>query len=135
MSTRGVIAFEHVSGMITASYCHNDNYLSGTGHMLIKYWNDPARAEALASHGYMSIVAETIDDIREQSSHAHPSPDDEEAYEFDGIVELGKSDIVHEANYVYMYTLDRGWMVAQGNTEVLLFAPLVESLNIYGHEA
>ena len=62
MSTRGRIGIELPDGKIKSIYCHFDSYPDGVGKVLIKYYNDIDKINALIDLGDISSLGEVYDE-------------------------------------------------------------------------
>lgn len=72
MATRSTIAVKLPTGTVLSVYCHSDGYLSHNGRMLLEYYNVPAIAEELVSHGDMSLLGPSINPV---GAHSFAAPE------------------------------------------------------------
>jgi hypothetical protein len=61
MSTRGTIAVQLTDGTVSQVYSHYDNYLDGTGQMLLCCYNSQELAESLVKEGDISSVGKSME--------------------------------------------------------------------------
>lgn len=61
MTTRGTIAVQHADGTVIQIYSHYDNYLDGTGYMLIGFYNTLEQAEELVRGGDISSIGKSVE--------------------------------------------------------------------------
>lgn len=60
MATRGTIAVHHADGTVSQIYAHWDNYLEGTGQLLLDCYNTLELAEDLIKPGDISSVGSDV---------------------------------------------------------------------------
>ena len=60
MATRGRIGIMNDDGSVLSIYCHWDNYLSGTGKILLEHYTDEAKIRELMALGDISSLGAEI---------------------------------------------------------------------------
>lgn len=60
MSTRSRIGYERPDGSVRSVYCHSDGYPRGVGALLLKYYNNTAKVNALLDMGNISQLGPKI---------------------------------------------------------------------------
>ena len=111
MATRGTIAVEHADGAVSQVYAHWDNYLEGTGQMLLTCYNMLQLAEALVSGGDISSVGKTVE--RTEYYGRDRGEEGCDAREFDNLDSYYKDLMGEEYNYLYT---NGQWRVEHYNT-------------------
>ena len=96
MSTRSRIGIQDADGSIRSVYCHSDGYLSHVGHVLVNFYVDPAKVEALVALGDLSRLGEEI-------GEAHDF--DEPRWEFQHGYNAERAAMI--ANWTVSYHRDR----------------------------
>ena len=102
-----MIAFsliEEGKGKIVGTWCHYDGYLMGVGYSLLNAYNTAELAYMVASSGYLSGLAKTVEGF-----HTEPHANDDPSFVLES-----KADLIHRAGnsgceFVYLY--DKGaWL-------------------------
>lgn len=74
MGTHAMIGFYNKEdGSVDATYCHYDGYLDGVGRTLVKAYNTPEKAEAVAKTGYLSGLTEDLEQSIKDAVHKEPA--------------------------------------------------------------
>ena len=109
MSTRSLIGIVE-DGKVNAIFCHWDGYISHTGTMLTKFYNDLSSAKSLVQLGDIQSVKSTIGDIEciEGNRYA-PTPLDIQSYL--SITEFG---------YLYIFRHDHWEVQVFGKMEEII---------------
>lgn len=115
MSTHSFIGYETDSGKIVGVYCHYDGFLDGVGHVLKKYYTDPAKIRALVELGSLSSLGAKLgekhafdDDVYEKEwTKAYHRDRGEELViaEYDDMYSISGA-----YEFMYVYTNQGLWM-------------------------
>lgn len=108
MATRSVIAkYYKETGSVVGSYCHSDGYIEYNGNMLMKYYNSDELADYLANIGYISALARTVEETKEDALNVDIPSIWESVSEF-----LNNASRTHGAEFLYLWD-GEAWFVAQ----------------------
>ena len=75
MGTHAMIGMYNAeTGEVEASYVHYDGYVEGVGRTLVKNYNTPRLARAVASVGYLSSLDADLDKSISEAVHKNEIP-------------------------------------------------------------
>ena len=143
MATRSLIVVRKDDGKWHTIYCHYDGYPSHNGRMLLTYYNDQQKADALVALGDLSYLDKSIE-CPEGHTFDHPVEGFTTAYMRDRgstMYEAGARKYVsmqgaintarhNDAEYVYVFT-DGHWLVGKTRSKITdyqLLSEVVEPL-------
>lgn len=112
MGTPSMIGILNEDGSVTASYCHYDGYLEGNGRTLVETYNNPLKARAVATVGYLSGLSRNLDQDIQEAVHKNEKP-----VVYDSVNVYMKCGYNHAgADYIYIFDGD-AWFYASRNNK------------------
>lgn len=129
MSTHSRIGMENPDGSVTSIYCNFDGYLNGVGRMLQLHYKDRSKVVELISVGNISCLeSEIVPPPDKRHTFSSPLPGYTVAYhrergdDFSQKHHPSTTQFLQVArsptgliNFVYLFTQENEWYVAQGN--------------------
>ena len=91
---------------VVASYCNYDGYISHTGALLNKFYNDVEKATAIANIGYASSLYDTYAETFEAAAHKGIEPK-----VFSSVKDYLKGGDFDGAEYLYLFD-GEAWFVS-----------------------
>lgn len=138
MSTHSRIACQHPDGSIKSIYCHYDGYPSHNGKLLIEYWNNHEKAEALMSLGNLVMLGKTLGerldhekieaDLRSNACKAYGRDKEKNGQDAISHPNIDKLIQCYET-YVYLYTDNRWYIFCDYEDQKGEWRELIDVLN------
>lgn len=110
MATRSEIAIQSKDTSIKSIYCHSDGYISYTGVMLKKYYNDFDKAYSIINENDCSVLKPTIEESRFYNSWRGEDTKAKHFLNEYAFMKHFEKDIF--AEYIYLFK-DNEWHVSR----------------------